>query len=58
MQLEHKDPKLFAKRVPVESKKVKDIANQMEKVKKTLETEKKVYLVDFLKNFDLYVENA
>ena len=30
----------------------------MEKIKKTLENEKKVYMVDFLKNFELYVENA
>ena len=30
----------------------------MEKIKKSLDNEKKVYIVDFLKNFELYTENA
>jgi hypothetical protein len=42
----HSNLKDFDKRASVESKKAKDISSGMEKLKKSLEAEKKVYIGD------------
>ena len=50
----HDNPKEFDKRSAIESKKTKDIAAQMTKIKKAMELEKKAYCVDFKKNLETY----
>jgi hypothetical protein len=48
----HSNLKDFDKRASIESKKVKDISSAMEKIKKSLEAEKKTYITDLKKNLD------
>jgi hypothetical protein len=57
MNVSHQNLKDFDKRATIEGKKVKEIATAMEKVKKTLEAEKKAYCSDFAKGLDTYADN-
>lgn len=57
MQLHHTDPKEFEKRVATESKKAKDLSSLMEKVNKSLESERKAYSGEFAKGLDTYQNN-
>lgn len=58
MRANHDNPKDFDKRSSIESKKAKDLASAMEKVKKSLEGERKTYAGDFKKHFQAYSENV
>ena len=51
------NPKDFEKRNAIEIKKAQDMAAAMTKVKKSLDTEKKVYTVDYAKFLAAYAED-
>ena len=57
LNLAHDNAKEFDKRTSVESKKAKDIASAMEKVRKALDVEMKGVCVDFQKQVDIYAAN-
>ena len=52
MQPHHSNPKEFDKRCEIESKKVKNLAGALEKVKKSLDSDKKAYCVELKKAID------
>eukprot|EP00347_Sterkiella_histriomuscorum_P000885 403374149 len=54
MQPGHQNMKEFDKRTEIESKKVKSLAQAMEKMKKSIDNEKKAYCVELKKGIDQY----
>ena len=57
MEVQHKAPKEFDKRYPIEVKKVKDITAALDKIRKANEIERQAYCVQWPRGIDQYTQD-